>query len=300
MDTLGIQAFLAVVSYGSVTEAANSLFLSQSTLSHRLAELEREVGVNLIERGRGQRSLSLTAYGQEFLTIARRWEDLIHDTNQIQSRVSNPTLAIGAVDTIHTYVLPPFYRALRACGREINLRLRTHNSTQLYFQVDRGELDIAFPLLDLPMRNIIVEKFYTEARVVIRREQVPGKGDNFIDPAVLDPAHEVFFEGDPAYRAWHDRWKGKKGPPPLEVDTTQLLLPLMSNHGSWAIVPLCMAKKLAATGDFAYYLLEDPPPERICYKIRPLYPKASVTESLNLFQQCLNLLSIDVYLNMNG
>ncbi len=300
MDTEGIQAFLAVVSYGSITEAANALFLSQSTLSHRLAELEREVGVNLIERGRGQRSLSLTKYGKEFLTLARRWEDLIHDTNQIQSRVSNLTLAIGAVDTIHSYVLPPFYQALRTCGREINLRLRTHNSTQLYFQVDRGELDIAFPLLDLPMSNIIIEKFYTEARVVLRREQSPHIGNEFIDPAVLEPAKEIFFEGDPAYRAWHDRWKGKKSPPPLEVDTTQLLLPLMNTYGNWAIVPLCMAKKLAATGDFAYYLLEDPPPERVCYKIRPLYPRASVQESLKLFEQCLKSLSIDGYLNMNS
>ena len=159
MDTLGIEAFLAVVRYGSITEAANSLFLSQSTLSHRLAELERAVGVNLIERGRGQRSLSLTDYGKEFLTIARRWEDLVHDTPfQLQSRVRNLTLAIGAVDTIHTYVLPPFYRALRQCGKELSLRLRTHNSTQLYLQIDRGELDVAFPLLDLPMRNIVVEK----------------------------------------------------------------------------------------------------------------------------------------------
>lgn len=298
MDTLGIQAFLAVVRYSSITEAANSLFLSQSTLSHRLAELEREVGVSLIERGRGQRSLTLTDYGKEFLVIARRWEDLVHDTNQIQSRVRNLTLAIGAVDTIHTYVLPPFYQALRECGKDIRLRMRTHNSTQLYLQVDRGELDIAFPLLDLPMRNIVVEKFYTEARVVVRKEQSPGKSGEIIDPDSLDPAGEIFFEGDPAYRTWHDRWKIGRGSPSVEVDTTQLLLPLMSGDGSWSIVPLCMAKKLAAAGNFAYYRLKDPPPERICYKIRPLYPKASVLESLQVFEQCLKSLSIEVYLNM--
>jgi DNA-binding transcriptional LysR family regulator len=300
MDTLGIEAFLAVVRYGTITEAANSLFLSQSTLSHRLAELEKSVGVSLIERGRGQRSLSLTDYGKEFLMIARRWEDLVHDTNQIQSRVRNLTLAIGAVDTIHTYVLPPYFQALRQCGKDISLRLRTHNSTQLYLQIDRGELDVAFPLLDLPMRNIVVEKFFTEARVVLRREQTPDRDKEFIDPDRLDPAGEVFFEGDPAYRALHDRWKSKKNPPSVEVDTTQLLLPLMNNHGNWAIVPLCMAKKLAASGDFAYYRLEDPPPERICYKIKPLYPRTSVAESLQLFEQCLETLAIEVYLNINS
>ena len=86
----------------------------------------------------------------------------------------------------------------------------------------------------------------------------------------------------------------------MEVDTTQLLLPLMNSCGNWAIVPLCMAQKLAATGAFAYYRLEDPPPERICYKIKPLYPKTSVVESLHLFEQCLKSSSIEVYLNMNS
>ncbi|WP_244316228.1 helix-turn-helix domain-containing protein [Paenibacillus brasilensis] len=42
-----------MVRHGSLTEAASSLFISLSTLSHRLTQLEREVGMNLIDRGRG-------------------------------------------------------------------------------------------------------------------------------------------------------------------------------------------------------------------------------------------------------
>ncbi|WP_084653784.1 helix-turn-helix domain-containing protein [Paenibacillus zanthoxyli] len=58
---MGIEAFLSIVRHGSLTDAASSLLISQSTLSHRLAQLEQEVGMNLIDRGRGLRTLSLTS-----------------------------------------------------------------------------------------------------------------------------------------------------------------------------------------------------------------------------------------------
>lgn len=296
MDTLGIEAFLAVVRHGSLTEAANSLFLSQSTLSHRLAELEREVGVSLIDRGRGFRSLALTDYGKEFLAIAKRWEDLVQDTKQIQSRTNYLALAIGAVDSIHTFVLPPLYKALQEHAHNMSIRIKTHNSTELYLQVDRGELDVAFTLLNLPMRNIIIENFYTEPRVVLRKELLAGKCNEFIDLNSLIPEKEIFFEGEPAFQTWYARWKGTSRYPSICVDTAQLLLPLLNSYETWSIVPLCMAQQLAATGEFTYYRLTDPPPERVCYKIQSQYPKTSALESFQILDACLGSFFIESFL----
>lgn len=297
MDTLGIEAFLAVVRHGSVTEAANCLFLSQSTLSHRLAELEKEVGMSLIDRGRGVRTLTLTEYGKEFLMIAKRWEDLVQDTKRIQSRTKQLTLSIGAVDTIHTFVLPPLYQALREHTQHMNLRIKTHNSTELYLQVDRGQLDVAFPIVDLPMENIITEKFYTEPRVLLRKEPGSNKRHEFVDEKSLDPAKEVFFEGDPAFQKWHEHWRGERGNPSICVDTPQLLLPLLSQEGNWSIVPLCIARQFASTGTFSYYRLKDQPPERVCYKIQPQYPRAGLVESLQILDACLSSFFIESLLS---
>lgn len=297
MDTLGIEAFLAIIRHRSLTEAANSIFLSQSTLSHRLAELEREVGMSLIDRGRGHRSLALTDYGKEFIAIARRWEDLVQDTKRIQSRTKNLTLSIGAVDTIHTFVLPPLYQALREHTQNMSIRIKTHNSTQLYLQVDSGELDVAFPLLDLPMKNIVIKKFYTEPRVVLRKEMFAGKCNEIIHLESLDPTSEIFFEGEPAFQAWYAQWKKDSGYPSICVDTAQLLLPLFNSYGTWSIVPLCMAQKLASTGTYTYYRLEDPPPERVCYKIQLQYPKTRAMEGLQLMDSCLSSFFIESLLN---
>lgn len=290
MDTVMIEAFLAVIRHGSLTGAANALFISQSTLSGRLAELEREVGMILIDRGRGMRTLALTNKGKEFLVVAKRWEDLVQDTKRIQSRTQSTTLSIGAVDTIHTYVLPSLYQTLRECGKDVNVRLKTHNSTELYLQVDRGEIDVAFTLLDLPMRSIVVQKFYSEPRVVLRREIPLRKINAFIDADSLNPADEIFFEGDPAWHTWYQRWKDKSGYPSLQVDTAQLLIPLLHNDGAWTIVPQCIAQKMVTMGSFAYYQLTDPPPERICYKIQSKYPKSSSIEGIKLLNICLDSL----------
>ena len=295
MDTSGIEAFLAVVRHGSFTEAAKSLFLSQSTLSHRFSELEREVGMNLIDRGRGLRSLVLTENGKEFLTIARRWENLIQDTKRIQSQTKNLALSIGAVDTMHNFILPPLYQVLRQQAKNMSIRIKTHNSTELYYQVDRGELDVAFSFLDIPMKNIVVEKFYTEPRVVIRKEMHTGKCNGIIDQGSLDPAKEVFFEGESEFQTWYDCWKGDRGYPDICVDTAQLLLQLLNCDGNWSIIPLCMAKKLATTGTFYYYRLDNPPPERVCYKIRSQYPKTSTLESLQILDECLSTFYIESF-----
>jgi DNA-binding transcriptional LysR family regulator len=299
MDTLGIEAFLTVVRHGSLTEAANSLFLSQSTLSHRLAELEREVGVSLIDRGRGLRSLTLNDYGKEFLVIAKRWDDLMQDTKRIQSRTKNLSLFIGAVDTIHTFLLPPLYQILRENVQNISIRMKTHNSTELYLKVDSGEMDVAFTLLNLPMRNMSVKKFYTEPRVVLRKEISAGKCNGIIDLDSLDMTKEIYFEGEPMFQEWYSHWKRDKGYPSISVDTAQLLFPLLNSEGTWSIVPLCMAQKLVSTGKFSYYRLENPPPERVCYKIQSQYPKTKALESLKILDECLDSFFIESLMNNN-
>jgi len=287
MNTTEIEAFLAILRHGNLTEAAKSLFVSQSTLSNRLVELERDVGMTLIERGRGGKSLVLTEKGKQFLLIAKRWETLIQDTKCLQSQTNSLALSIGTVDTFHTFVFPPLYQLLCEHVPTINLNLKTHNSTELYIQLDRGEIDVGFTLLNLPMQNIIVEKVYTEGRVVLRKEVSPAQGEQFITAADLDPANEIFFVGDTAFHTWYQGWRGLKGYPSLQVDTTQLLLLMLNKLGSWSIVPMCIARKLVSLGSYACYQLEDKPPERVCYKIQSKYLSASVAEGIGILDSYL-------------
>ncbi|MEH7178903.1 LysR family transcriptional regulator [Neobacillus vireti] len=69
----------------SITKAAEMLYLSHSTISHRLKSLEKELETTLIIRGNGQRTIYLTPKGEEFVQIARKWAALWRDTQQFKT-----------------------------------------------------------------------------------------------------------------------------------------------------------------------------------------------------------------------
>ena len=58
MDLANIEVFLAIARTRSISKAAKTLFVSQSTVSYRLKLLEEELDCKLIERGRGQNQIS--------------------------------------------------------------------------------------------------------------------------------------------------------------------------------------------------------------------------------------------------
>ncbi|MEH7342422.1 LysR family transcriptional regulator [Bacillus sp. JJ1532] len=291
MDSIGIESFLAVVRHGSLTDAANSLFISQSTLSHRLLQLEKSIGISLIDRGRGIRSLSLTADGEEFLKIARKWEDLIQETKLLGESTKKQKLTIGAVDSIHTYIMPPVYYALHQHSDSIELRLRTHQGVELYSLLEQGKIDIAFALFEKPMPDMIIKKFFSEPMVVVRKKQSSLALNNTIDFQSLNMSDQLYIDWSPSFRAWFDRTREEKEFSGIRVDSAGHLLTLLEIPGKWAIVPLSIANHFVTVGNFSIYYLEDPPPERVCYHIRPRYPRARASESLQILDSYLSLIN---------
>ena len=65
-----LKIFAAVVEYGSFTAAASSLGLTQPAVSQSIAELEKTLGVQLLDRTRGE--VRLTEKGELFMGYARQ------------------------------------------------------------------------------------------------------------------------------------------------------------------------------------------------------------------------------------
>jgi LysR family cyn operon transcriptional activator len=85
MDLHHLEAVVAISDYGTFTDAAAALHVSQPALSHAIARLERELGLQLFDRS--SRRVRLTAAGRAFLGPARR----------ALSEVRNSRAAAGAV-----------------------------------------------------------------------------------------------------------------------------------------------------------------------------------------------------------
>jgi DNA-binding transcriptional LysR family regulator len=297
MNILGIEAFLAIVRHKRLTDAAKSLFLSQSTLSHRLFQLEKDIGIKLIDRGRGIRELSLTPGGEEFLPIARKWEELLQETYQIQSHSKYSKLSIGAVDSIHTFILPPLYRELSKYTSQLNITIRTHNSIELFWLLNQGEIDVAFTLLEQPMPQMVMREFSREKMVVLYKNGEKLISNNqFIEKQKLDFSKQLFIDWGSSFRSWHEHWRKKVDPhnhSMIRIDTINLLNIFMEKPNNWIIVPLSIANKFKEKGDFSVFQLEDPPPERVCYQIENR-SNSNRLEGLRIIETCLNKLKNNI------
>ena len=107
LDTLGLQAFVAIAEHGSFLKAANALFITQAGLSRRLKNLELQLGVTLIERT--TRSWKLSPVGVGFLPRAQRlMTELNNAFHEIRdaSTLDQSEVCIACVSSVTRDLLP--------------------------------------------------------------------------------------------------------------------------------------------------------------------------------------------------
>lgn len=143
MTNLDIETFWAVVQHGTMTAAAEALYITQPTLSMRIRALEERVGTPLFIRGKGQRRIRLTAAGQKFLTLARRWQRLLSETEALAELEQRTYLRIAATYTTNQYILPAVYQKFLAMHLPVSLWIHTLRDVDSAQALLNHELDFA-------------------------------------------------------------------------------------------------------------------------------------------------------------
>jgi DNA-binding transcriptional LysR family regulator len=148
-----LRAFVYITRLGTLSRAAEALFLSQPSVSLQLKALERELGAPLLERTR--RRITLTDAGEALYEIARPlvegFENLDREF-QAKTRGSQPgklTVAAGA-STIQ-YLLPDLVKAYRERFPAVHLQLANVTGKDGLALLRADEADIAIgSMLDVP------------------------------------------------------------------------------------------------------------------------------------------------------
>ncbi|MDO8970927.1 MAG: LysR family transcriptional regulator [Saprospiraceae bacterium] len=288
MNGKGIEAFLAIAMGQSFIRAAEVLNLAQSSVSHRLKQLERELGVILVDRKKGVKSIELTAAGEALLPVALKWQDVQRQLLSAQSEVSVHKLILGAIDSVNAYLLPPLFEALRIHQPRIYVIARTHKPAELYQMVENRELDIAFVPHAQNSQNIRVEPFFRE-KLLVARKGSGNKRPKIIRASDLNPSDEVRIGWGTEYNLWHDQLWGLTAQEQLRVDSVSMVRALLHNERDWAIVPESASAFLSHEG-FFFQKLSPSPPERIIYKLTHRYPKASALTALEILNALSNKL----------
>ncbi len=147
MNLRFVEAFYWVATLKSVTRAAERLNLTQSAMSARIASLEDELGVMLLDRR--ERQFRLTIPGLRFLVHAQRLLDLQREAKAEMGGGAESTvpLRLGAIESVLHSWLIPWIEALRAERPALALELTVETTPMLLEQIRRGTLDLAFAAL---------------------------------------------------------------------------------------------------------------------------------------------------------
>ena len=268
MNNTDMETFWAVLEHGTLTAAANALFITQPTLTNRIQSLETEVGAQLFHRKKGVRHIELTEAGQRFLPLAYRWQALLDEPRGVAETASREFLRIGAVFSSNQYILPAAYRRF----------LRRKLPVALWVQTLRGSgYDGAQTVArrELEMALMDGDGFFhpqLDVRPLCREETMVACSPNssygdVVSPKELDPANEIVVSWRKGVQDWRDHWFGLTTKPILYADSMQVVDSFLGNEMMWAIVPATAAQALEKEGKARICRCTDPPPDRMSYLV---------------------------------
>lgn len=276
-----IDAFLAVVECGTLSLAAEQLFISQSTISQRLKRLENELGTKLFIRQQGQRSTVLTPAGTNLVPMAQQWSSLWRDMYSLSSLTGKTSLSIGSVDLVNSISFVPLYKNMLNHYPEIQLDIFTHHSSEIHSLLENRIIDIGFVFSPIKYPDIISVPLFSETMYLISRSE-NGYSDN-ISTADLDPQKEVYLKWNTDYELWHhSNWSLSRHL--VNVNTGTSMIHYLNEPGSWTIGPASLVLFMEKQPDIACYQLKEVPPPLMCYQLTHRYPKPSRLEALDAFR----------------
>jgi DNA-binding transcriptional LysR family regulator len=156
MNLRFVEAFYWVVSLKSVSRAAEKLFITQSAMSSRVAALEEELGVLLLDRRDKQFRLTVAgmrffSHAQKLLTLQRQIKTELGAASDVKRNV---LLRIGVIESVLHSWLIDWVKQMRSNSPDFELELTVETTPVLIDQVKRGALDLAFAALPTSGENL--------------------------------------------------------------------------------------------------------------------------------------------------
>jgi LysR family hydrogen peroxide-inducible transcriptional activator len=162
-----LQYLVALHDHGHFGRAAQSCFITQSTLSASLRELETLLGSTLVERSR--RMIRFTPLGVRIVAKARlvlRSAEELADMAQAEREPLTGDLRMAVIPTIAPFLLPPLLPRLRAEHPKLRLFLREEPSGAACDSLHRGMVDCVLLAMPFECGDIAHEPLFEDRLLV--------------------------------------------------------------------------------------------------------------------------------------
>lgn len=263
-----IEAFFEIIKSGSISAAADNLFVTQPALTRRIQTLESELGYSLFKRKKGQKRIELTDKGQAFISVAHRMEDLWQEALDIKDVNHSDLLKLSAINSVSSYILPEVFRSLSQESEKIRICFQHCHSFEAYDYVANGSIDLALISDDRYYPNLETVPLFQEPMLLL--SNTSASYPDIVSPKFLDPHNEIFLPWNPEFQTWHDYWFGSAAQYHSYIDQMSLLEYFLSWKDTWAIAPFSVAKPVSKLPYVSIHQLDMPPSDRIIYCVKKI------------------------------
>jgi DNA-binding transcriptional LysR family regulator len=235
-----LHAFEQVVSLGSFSAAAQLLNLTQPAVSLQVRQLERRLGVRLVER-LGRR-IGPTAAGSELLPHIRRIEAAVAEavdrmSEHAEAKIGRVRLGTGA--TACTYLLPQVLRGLRRRFPRLDIVVSTGNTPEILKALEDNAIDIAFATLPAPKRLFVATPIL-EDEIVAVFAAGDAPAEDGITARNLGELPVVLYEPGARSRRIIDDWLDRAGvslKPVMELGNVEAIKELVGAGLGCGLLP---------------------------------------------------------------
>jgi LysR family hydrogen peroxide-inducible transcriptional activator len=190
-----LQYLVALQDHGHFRRAAESCFVTQSTLSAGIAELESLLATALVERTR--RVVRFTPVGDRIAAKARkvlREAEELADMARAAGKPLSGELRMGVIPTIAPFLLPTLLPRLRSEWPDLRLYLREETSQAACDSLQRGQLDCVLLALPFGCGDVeAAELFHDRLFIAFPPGEEPASAEA-VTAAAIDQAHLLLLE----------------------------------------------------------------------------------------------------------
>lgn len=238
------KVFYTVAKSGSLTKAAEELYISQPAVSRSIKQLETQLGVSLFTRT--HRGMKLSAQGGELIfdEVERALSLLTDAQNRIVARktTATGTLRIGASDTIFEYFLADKIVDFHERFPQVNIDLTADFTPDTIAKLKEDKCDVAF--VNLPIKDDPDLKLYGNCMrlndVFVTGEKYSRLAQNECKLADLAAYPLIFMEKNTVSRKSIENFLSSTGitlKPTIEVGSWDLMKRLVSRGMGVGIIP---------------------------------------------------------------
>ncbi|MED4583309.1 LysR family transcriptional regulator [Brevibacillus choshinensis] len=148
MDIRQLQYFVEVAKQKSFTKAANTMHVSQPSISKMMKALEEELGVVLLDRA--ERKMELTDAGELVYDHATKVLQLMDSLSSSIGEVRNMErgrVKMGMMPTVGSFLLPNVIAMFKKGYPGIDIEMKEYSAKLLEVHVEQGSIDVGLTVL---------------------------------------------------------------------------------------------------------------------------------------------------------